>query len=482
MAEMTRTQVEQIIKDAREKGERANLSGANLSRLNLRGADLSEVNLVGTNLSGAYLSRANLSGADLSEADLSEADLSETNLSETDLRRANLSRADLLEANLSGAYLVDANLSKTYLTKATLVEANLVGADLRETDLKRANLKKANLSKANLSGADLCWANLNEAHLTLTHLIEADLSEADLIQANLGEAYLGQTTLNGAKYNKFTQWSSGFDPIQAGAIVQDATHVEAMIAKLKVELDSFEVSEETISDTTIATDIARLSETLNLEQLLEILPDLSTTKNTPSIFSLNSAQKLTPDFLINEVAPYLKAIEDLQHLIDEIQGRDRQAVEVTGIWKRSIDISITGVSEALTLIMKTVIPWRREHAKTIAKMAETRQQAQIEAIKTDTLAKRLQLKRALDADSEQLEGELALQRKKAEQLRLENEAIRLEISSQKTKLALAVVEAVDPKLDEVKKFDYMIRLFGSLEILATTTFEPQLIDRGHFSS
>ena len=46
-------------------GERANLSGANLS-----GADLSWANLSGANLSGADLSWANLSGADLSGANL----------------------------------------------------------------------------------------------------------------------------------------------------------------------------------------------------------------------------------------------------------------------------------------------------------------------------------------------------------------------------------------------------------------------------
>ena len=72
-------------------GERANLSGANLSE---------------ANLSGAYLSRANLSEADLSRADLSGADLSRANLSE-----ANLSGADLSKANLSGADLSGANLS-----------------------------------------------------------------------------------------------------------------------------------------------------------------------------------------------------------------------------------------------------------------------------------------------------------------------------------------------------------------------------------
>ena len=91
----------------------------------LRGEDGGER----ANLSGAYLSRANLSGAYLSEANLSEADLS--------------------EANLSGAYLFEANLSE-----ADLSEANLFGANLSEADLSRANLSRANLSRANLSRAN----------------------------------------------------------------------------------------------------------------------------------------------------------------------------------------------------------------------------------------------------------------------------------------------------------------------------------------
>jgi hypothetical protein len=91
-------------------GDRANLSGANLSRADLSGADLSRADLSGANLSradlsGANLSRANLSGADLSGADLSRADLSWANLSGADLSWADLSRADLSRANLSGANL-----------------------------------------------------------------------------------------------------------------------------------------------------------------------------------------------------------------------------------------------------------------------------------------------------------------------------------------------------------------------------------------
>ena len=85
-------------------GERANLSGANLSGANLSGADLS-----GANLSGADLSWANLSGADLSGANLSGANLSRANLSGADLSGANLYRA-----NLSGADHIDGAIANLY--------------------------------------------------------------------------------------------------------------------------------------------------------------------------------------------------------------------------------------------------------------------------------------------------------------------------------------------------------------------------------
>ena len=72
---MTKERLDEILRKHKlwlcdeDGGERANLSGANLSRANLSGADLSCANLSGANLSGADLSCANLSGANLSGAD-----------------------------------------------------------------------------------------------------------------------------------------------------------------------------------------------------------------------------------------------------------------------------------------------------------------------------------------------------------------------------------------------------------------------------
>jgi hypothetical protein len=72
---MKEEEVIQIIKSARDKGERPNLRGLDLSQTNLGGLDLRGVILTGSNLIGANLCGADLSGADLSNTALQEDSL-----------------------------------------------------------------------------------------------------------------------------------------------------------------------------------------------------------------------------------------------------------------------------------------------------------------------------------------------------------------------------------------------------------------------
>ena len=100
-------------------GERADLSGADLSGADLRGANLSVANLRGANLRLADLRGANLRGANLRLADLRGtnlrgADLSGADLRVADLRGVNLYRADLLGANLRGTEIELMLVNKFY--------------------------------------------------------------------------------------------------------------------------------------------------------------------------------------------------------------------------------------------------------------------------------------------------------------------------------------------------------------------------------
>ena len=91
-----------------QEGQRADLSGANLSGANLeyadlRGANLWYANLRKADLRGADLCDADLRGADLKGACLEYADLWGANLEGVDLRGACLEYADLGDAYLYGA-------------------------------------------------------------------------------------------------------------------------------------------------------------------------------------------------------------------------------------------------------------------------------------------------------------------------------------------------------------------------------------------
>ena len=90
-----------------QRGDRADLRGANLSDANLSDADLSDANLRGANLRGANLRGADLRGADLRGANLSDANLRGANLRGANLRGADLRGADLRGADLRGADLPD---------------------------------------------------------------------------------------------------------------------------------------------------------------------------------------------------------------------------------------------------------------------------------------------------------------------------------------------------------------------------------------
>jgi uncharacterized protein YjbI with pentapeptide repeats len=138
------------IETDRKKGERLDLSGANL-----RDAKLCDSNLKFANLSGADLSDTNLRRADLSGANLSGANLFGADLADANLRGANLSNANLTDANLSYADLHNADLYRADLSGANLSYADLHNADLRRADLRGANLFGANMMGTNIGFA--CW-------------------------------------------------------------------------------------------------------------------------------------------------------------------------------------------------------------------------------------------------------------------------------------------------------------------------------------
>jgi uncharacterized protein YjbI with pentapeptide repeats len=216
MAKLTRAEVEQIIKEAQEKGEKPILFGQDLSEMDLMGIDLSEIDLFNANLSQTNLKVANLTGskligttfhkAVLYRAKLIRADLRKANVSEADCTAADFSMADLRAANLSGAIFSRADLIITNFSEAILTGADLEGANLNGADLSRANLSQANFGRtdligANLSEAVLRGANLSGATVGFTTFANVDLSEVKGLETvwHQGPSTIGVDTLYRSK-------------------------------------------------------------------------------------------------------------------------------------------------------------------------------------------------------------------------------------------------------------------------------------------
>lgn len=81
--------------EASNDPDRADLSGAVLTKADLQGADLSFADLDGADLTGADLTQARLNGTNLAGADLTSAKLIQADLSGAELENTDLSTADL---------------------------------------------------------------------------------------------------------------------------------------------------------------------------------------------------------------------------------------------------------------------------------------------------------------------------------------------------------------------------------------------------
>lgn len=137
-----------------------------------------------------------LRGADLSYIELNKVDMSGVNLEGTDMHGAKLRGTDFEKSSLRHIDLRFADMSWSRLKgvdlgESTLAWAKLVGARMLDTNLSSCGLIEVDFTMAVLEGVDLRSALLNGANLSRTGHFNA--------------------VAEGALYDKYTKWPSGFD-------------------------------------------------------------------------------------------------------------------------------------------------------------------------------------------------------------------------------------------------------------------------------
>ncbi len=124
-------------------------------------------------------------------------------------------------ANFNNMNLEGSQWPGVKLRGASLTHVNLRGCDLSNSDLHYAFIGASDLSNANLSGAFLQFSQLQRSNLTNANLENADLRESSLYDTDMTNANLTGTLFEKATYSKDTKWPKGFDPVAAGAILEE---------------------------------------------------------------------------------------------------------------------------------------------------------------------------------------------------------------------------------------------------------------------
>lgn len=367
---------------------------------------------------------------------------------------ANLRGEDLSYADLSYVNLGYANLSQANLTLADLGYANLTWADLSQ-----ANLKQANLTLADLIGADLSDADLNGASLSYADLNGADLSRADL----------SRTDLRGTSFNSAILTLTDFDAAQIGYTVFANNNLSATRKLKSVVIHD----KSTIGIDTIYKSHGLIPRTFLRgcgvpESFIAIIPQLFQPDSEFINITL-ADRNLSPGVISSEISPFVSATAELQSIINQMKGVPSEEVVVRLISHSSpININFDGAKEAVREIKEDIIPWRRKHAKKIARLQEQEKQVEIESKKAEILEKQAKGQ----AETDKVAAEASIQCATAERMKIENDRLRLELHREQIQLALDMIEKFAPGMSEQERITYVIKLLPPINTLVFSELLP----------
>lgn len=175
------------------------------------------------------------------------------------------------------------------------------------------------------------------------------------------------------------------------------------------------------------------------------------------------SNQITTKILSNDLLPYIESIEILQNFIDTINGETSEVLIKSISQNSPVSISLDGAADAVQILKDTIIPWRRNHLETMARLIEQEKLIEIEVKRAEILEKRAR------AEKDRIEA--SKQREETTKLKLENEKLSFEIHEAKIKLVINILSRVSPGLSENEKANLMLKLLKPIENLISKDVE-----------
>lgn len=182
------------------------------------------------------------------------------------------------------------------------------------------------------------------------------------------------------------------------------------------------------------------------------------------------------DYLDNQIVPYLRSLENVQTTLDQIREQPSR-VRIQAITKYSpVKATVSGIAQALEIVERMVIPWKREHAKTIAKLEEREKELQIKKSEADLLESKAKAQNQ-DLNNDILFEELRIKRAEAEKLEIANERDKLAFMKEKVIFVRDILREFASNLPEEERTVYIMKMMKSLDELIQSPLEIKQIDR-----
>lgn len=180
---------------------------------------------------------------------------------------------------------------------------------------------------------------------------------------------------------------------------------------------------------------------------------------------------LSPEYLAKSIIPYLKAISELQNIINEIKGKKSQGLIIKSINQQSpININFQGATDAVRYIEEVVVPWRRKHIEKLAQIETLEKFAEVENKKAEALEKQYRAIKTLE-EANKLKAETEHHKAETERLSIENEMLRVSLDKERLNLAFEILDRVSQNISDQDKMSYVIRLLPTLKILSESNIQ-----------
>jgi len=255
-------------------------------------------------------------------------------------------------------------------------------------------------------------------------------------------------------------------------------------------LNSFGLSETTIYPIALACSTVIL--TIILWQKVDWKSQQVTQKKQNLVSGKTQSKELVPSLITSNTAnlslqlfrEYARQLSSAQALGQTLSWEKMEAGIlldlVTLQHSQAVSLPMSDISTITSTLLEMIVPWRREHSKTMALLKQQEKLAQIELLKAETLEK-LARAQKLKNEAELNKEQMIKLRSEAEKMLSLNEQLRFELHKHRVELALNMalnmIEKLSPDLKNTAMIeDFALKLLEPLTILTESHLAISEID------